>query len=96
MKNKTSILLRIRHLFYALLAIVIFQSCSCNRAPIIGGEKPFVVGMIEKYNDTHSRYFAIDCASGDWTNIFEGRPMLILPSRMYQIGDTIKSGFNNH
>lgn len=95
MKNITSILVGTRHFFYALLSVVILQSCG-DRTPIIDGEKPFVVGKIVKYNDTHSKYFAVDDASGEWSSNFEGKPMIILPSRMYQIGDTIKSGFNNH
>ena len=94
MKTKTSNLHRNRHFLYCLLAVVILQSCG-DRTPIIDGEKPFVVGTIVKYNDTHSKYFAVDDASGEWSSNFEGNPMIILPSRMYQIGDTIKSGFNN-
>lgn len=94
MTNKTSILVGTRHFFYALLAVVILQSCG-DRTPIIDGEKPFVVGTIVKYNETHSKYFAIDEASGEWSSNYEGNPMIILPSKMYQIGDTIKSGFNN-
>lgn len=94
MKNRTSILVGTRHFFYALLAVVILQSCG-DRTPIIDGEKPFVVGTIVKYNETHSKYFAIDDKSGEWSSNFEGNPMIILPSRMYQIGDTIKCGFNN-
>lgn len=92
MKNRTSILVGTRH-FYALLVVVIFQSCG-DGTPIIDGEKPFVVGRIVKYNETHSKYFAIDRKSGEWSSDFEGKPMIILPSRIYQIGDTIKSGFN--
>ena len=93
MESITSILLGTRHFFYALLVVVILQSCG-DRTPIIDGEKPFVVGAIVKYNDTHSRYFAVDNESGDWNSNFGGKPMIILPSRMYRIGDTIKSGFN--
>lgn len=94
MKNRNSILVGTRYFFYVLLSVVIFQSCG-DRTPIIDGESPFVVGTIIKYNDTHSKYFAIDRASGEWSSNFEGDPMIILPSRMYQIGDTIKSGFYN-
>lgn len=94
MKNKTSILARTRHFFFALLAVVIIQSCG-DRTPIIDGEKPFVVGTIVKYNDTHSKYFSVDRESGEWSSNFEGNPMIILPSRMYQIADTIKAGFGN-
>ena len=77
--------------FYTLLSVVFLQSC--YRTPIIGGEKPFVVGVIVKYSDTHSKYIAIDEESGEWKSNFEGNPVIILPSRMYQIGDTIKPEF---
>ena len=73
-----------------LLAIVILQSCG-NRTPIIDGEVPFVVGKIEKYNETHSKYYAVDNKSGQFKIDFETMPAIILPSRMYQINDTIKS-----
>lgn len=78
--------------FYALLVVVVLQSCG-NSNPIINGETPFVVGRIEQYNKTHSKYFAIDDKSGEFATVFEGNPLIILPSRMYNIGDTIKSGF---
>ena len=93
MKNKTSILVGIRNFFYMLLSVVIFQSCG-NVVPIIDGEAPFVVESITKYNDTHSIYIAGNYECGKYV-AFDGLPMIILPSRMYQIGDTIKSGFNN-
>lgn len=73
-----------------LLAIVILQSCG-NRTPIIDGEKPFVVVKIVKYDETHSKYYAVDYNSGEWKGGFETKPAIILPSRMYQINDTIKS-----
>lgn len=95
MKNKTSFLSGLRNLFYVLLVVVILQSCG-NRAPIINGEKPFIVEKIEKYNETHSKYYAADNESGIFYSKAQGRPLIVLPSGMYQIGDTIKSGFNNH
>lgn len=93
MKNKTSILVCTRNFFYVLLSVVIFQSCG-NADPIIDGETPFVVESITKYNDTHSIYMAGNYECGKYIP-FNGLPIIILPSRMYQIGDTIKSEFNN-
>ena len=93
MKNKKSIIVRVLHFFYVMLSVVIFQSCG-NVVPIIDGEAPFVVESITKYNDTHSIYLAGNYKCGKYV-AFGELPMIILPSRMYQIGDTIKSGFNN-
>ena len=78
---------------YIIMLVCILQSCG-DRTPIIDGKNPFIVGKIIKYSETHSKYFAINRESGEWSSNFEGNPMIILPSRMYQIGDTIKSGFN--
>lgn len=94
MKNKTSILVCTRNFFYVLLSVVIFQSCG-NGTPIIDGETPFVVGTIKKYSNTHSMYIADDHNSGKFVNPMQGFPTIILPSRMYNVGDTIKSVFCN-
>lgn len=91
---KKSIITISKDIFYLLLILVILQSCG-DRSPIIDGEKPFVVGKILKYNDTHSKYYATDEESGVLANIVQDYPMIVLPSRMYRIGDTIKCGFNN-
>ena len=71
---------------------IILQSCG-NQSPIIDGKTPFVVGSIERYDDTHSKYYAISEDSGIWSNNGEGNPMIILPSGLYQINDTITSDF---
>ena len=94
MKNKKSIIVRVLHFFYAMLSVVILQSCG-DATPIIDGDTPFVVGTIIKYSDTHSMYIADNFDCGHYVNPANGYPTIILPSRMYQIGDTIKSGFNN-
>ena len=93
MKNKKSIIVRVLHFFYVLLSVVIFQSCG-NVVPIIDGETPFVVESITKYNDTHSIYIAGNYECGRYVP-FDGLPVIILPSRMYNVGDTIKSVFCN-
>jgi hypothetical protein len=87
MKNMKSILL--------ILVIASFlQSCGGDRTPILDGSKPFVVGAIEKMSDSHSIYYSENYASGHSTGfITEDSPAIILPSRIFQIGDTIKANF---
>ena len=94
MKNKKSIIVRVLHFFYAMLSVVILQSCG-NGIPIIDGETPFVVGTIKKYSNTHSMYISDNQNSGQFVNPMQGYPTIILPSRMYNVGDTIKSVFCN-
>jgi len=81
-----------RNYIYYSFVIIIIQSCG-NRTPIIDGDNPFVVEAIIKYDETHSSYFAVDNAM-DYFSSFQGQQMIILPSRLYKIGDTIKSDFN--
>ena len=83
MKNRASALVRVRHLFYALVAVFILQSCGYD-TPIIDGKYPFIVSSIEQWSETHSIYV---------NDNFQGDYAIVLPSRMYQIGDTIRSGF---
>lgn len=71
-----------------LITSIILLSCG-DRTPIIGGKVPFVVSKIVKYNDTHSEYYALSKESGKWGDNAEGVPVIILPSGLYQINDTI-------
>lgn len=86
MKNSKQ---KIIHTTCILLLIFITQSCG-NKNPIIGGEVPFVVYEIAKHNKTHSKYYSENNGSGNSTNSFHGRPMIVLPTKMYNVGDTIK------
>lgn len=85
----------IRFFGYILLSIVVLQSCG-YRTPIIDGKVPFVVYKIVRYDETHSKYFAANLNSGALENAFSDYPIIILPSKIYNIGDTIKCSFNNH
>lgn len=49
-------------------------------------EYPFVVGKIEYYNEKMSTYYT--SYNGDGSNIIKSR--IILPSKMFNIGDTIR------
>lgn len=71
-----------------ILLVSILLSCG-YRAPIIGGESPFIISEISKYNDTHSKYYAGSYKSGKSSSGMEGLPMMILPTGLYQINDTI-------
>ena len=72
-----------------IILIYLLQSCG-NRMPVIDGPDPFVVGSIERYSLTHSKYYSDNLNSGLCSSFFsQSSPVLILPSRMFQIGDTI-------
>jgi hypothetical protein len=90
MKNIKPILLLLVELF---LLTSFLQSCG-NRTPILDSSVPFVVSSIEKVSDSHSVYYAESYDSGKSPSFLaEGSPAIILPSRMFQIGDTIKANF---
>jgi hypothetical protein len=83
----------LRYSLYALLSIVCL---SCAKAvPIIGGEKPFIVSEICKYNETHSKYTAESSGSGVFNGNHEGYPQIVLRTGLYQISDTITWCSNN-
>jgi hypothetical protein len=71
-----------------IILIYLLQSCG-NRMPVIDGPDPFVVGSIERYSLTHSKYYSDNLNSGVNSFSSQSNPVLILPSRMFQIGDTI-------
>jgi hypothetical protein len=71
-----------------IILIYLLQSCG-NRMPVIDGPDPFVVGSIERYSLTHSKYYSDNLNSGVNSFLSQSSPVLILPSRMFQIGDTI-------
>jgi hypothetical protein len=64
---------------------------SVNCSPEINGSIPFVVSEIKQVNTTSSKYYCKD----QFVPFF-GQASIILPSGMYNIGDTIqisKGGF---
>ena len=71
-----------------IILIYLLQSCG-NKIPVIDGPDPFVVGSIERYSLTHSKYYSDNLNSGVNSFLSQSNPVLILPSRMFQIGDTI-------
>lgn len=79
-----------------IFAIVIcMTACYAPATPIIGGDTPFIVTGIERYNDSLSVYrgYVLSEAStnselGPFT--FGTDPAIILPTGSYNINDTIK------
>jgi hypothetical protein len=70
-----------------VLTITIYCLFSCTPIPMLNGNKPFVVNEIDELSGGMSEYFGgLDAGYG---NSFKGRPSIILPTRLYNIGDTI-------
>ena len=92
MKHK-NLKCRIGISIFVILMVVNITSCG-HQSPIIGGEVPFVVEKIKKYDDTHSKYYSVNSGSGELVFGVEKKPMIILPTGMYQINDTIDVDFN--
>ena len=74
---------------YGFITVV---SCfySCSTTPIIGDEqKPFVVVKIVSIDDEFCSYYgSIEARYG--ANINADHPEIVLPKRLFNIGDTIK------
>jgi hypothetical protein len=72
-----------------LLAIAFCTTmASCNTTPIIDGEHPFVVRDIIRYDNKLSKYYSYGDA-GIYISNLHNYPAIVLPSRLYNIGDTI-------
>jgi hypothetical protein len=71
-----------------ILAFVVFCFVSCDSTPVVGGDKPFIVNEISDIGGGMSEYYGGYEASYD-RNGFSGRPSIVLPSRLYNIGDTV-------
>jgi hypothetical protein len=62
---------------------------SCYTAPQIDGDYPFIVTAIEAKRDTMAEYFGTYHYVSALGAESEGNSSIILPARMYNIGDTI-------
>ncbi len=79
-------------IFFLLLSFILF-GCS-DRTPIINSDSPFIVEQIEcvrpqngcNMSIYYGRTYDMGKNSGLW---FETAPAIILPTRMFQVGDTI-------
>lgn len=80
---------------YLVLAVVIFTSCG-NEPPVFNNpENPFIIGEISQKNKTHSIYYKNEM-SGSGTSFFGSwYQAVVLPSGMYNVGDTIVIVTNN-
>lgn len=89
MKAETSILARTKAFLYCLLAVVL-SSCG-NESPVINDKNnPFIVGEITQKTSTHSIYRK-NKVSKNGTSIFGSwYEAIILPTGMYNVGDTIR------
>jgi hypothetical protein len=70
-----------------LLVILIVSSCGYT-TPKIGSEtEPFIVIEIQHYNEKQSRYIGSPNADDNEISVF--CPAIILPTGMFNMGDTI-------
>ena len=72
----------------ATLFVISSLLLACDSTPIINGTKPFVVTKIDNIGNGMCEYYGDETARWDGSG-FSGRPSIVLPSRMYNIGDTI-------
>jgi len=77
----------IKFLVLLLFSITLF-SCGHDIPKFNDPQEPFVVGEIERWNQTHSIYYGqtIYCRTSFFGSWYQAA---ILPSGMYNIGDTI-------
>lgn len=61
---------------------------SCDSTPIINGTEPFIVNQIDYLSNGMCEYYGDRTAR--WAgNNFSGKPSIVLPKGIYNIGDTI-------
>lgn len=84
-KNIKSIIMKklIKLIIIFLLGIIMITSCDFYGTPILNSNKPFVVVKIVKTNNNFSKYYSPSSDAFIFYNVIE------LPSKMYNIGDTI-------
>ena len=85
MKN----LIKLKSLFILCLVICI-TSCG-NEQPILNDSaNPFIVSSAEAYNETHTSYYNTDLKGGTVNNVIGSwYARIVLPTGMYNVGDTI-------
>lgn len=81
-------IIKIIFLFLSLLLV----GCG-DRTPIINSNRPFIVERIECVRPQKgcglSKYYGKTLEMGESNGLFETTPTIILPTRMFQVGDTI-------
>lgn len=77
-----------KYFFYCMILIMLV-SCE-SKTPIIDGSKPFIVNSIIDVGNGMSKYIGPTSACYTSKETFNAlSPEIVLPSRMYNIGDTI-------
>jgi len=73
-----------------LICIIILTACGYETPKLNDIETPFVVDKIKQIDNTHSKYQANNVNAGGGYNLFGSwQCVIILPTGMYNIGDTI-------
>jgi len=74
----------------ATLFVISSLLLACDRTPIINGAKPFVVTKIDDIGNGMCEYYGTaEANEANKKNVFNVLPSIVLPSRMYNIKDTI-------
>ena len=71
-----------------MLFMICYIFYSCDSTPIIDGKSPFIVNQIDDIGNGMCEYYGNHDVSYN-ANGFSGRPTIVLPSKLYNIGDTI-------
>jgi hypothetical protein len=73
-----------------ILIPFILLSCKNDVIPTFNDKnRPFVITKIESINDNQAEYYSNDKNNNNQAGLVVNRPSIILPSRMFNIGDTI-------
>jgi len=71
-----------------IFILLVFTLSSCgDYTPMLNSKNPFVVHSIVNIGHGFSEYYGNVDASYD--NFLGGRPTIVLPTKMFNIGDTI-------
>ena len=78
----------ISYTLYTLLGTVFLYSCTGVETPNFN-DKPFVVGSVERYNDSLCIYTATKFTE-KFSELFAGKQRFIAKEKLFQVGDTVR------
>lgn len=76
-----------RYALYTLLGTVLLTSCGVETPNF--NTKPFVVGSVERFNDSLCIYTATNFTLKG-NELFAGKQRFIAKERLFQVGDTVR------
>jgi hypothetical protein len=84
--------MKTKNILLGIIFITILALCctSCDCTPIINGKNPFIVIKIVDIGNGMCEYYGSSNAAWDRNGFSKKYPSLVLPKRLFNVGDTIQ------